>query len=57
MLYDFDWGGKVGDACYPSACLSPESVNGRTHTDQFISKEDDQQVLGNTISRLDTACM
>jgi serine/threonine protein kinase len=58
MLIDFDWGGKVGDACYPPACLAPELTEGRTGIDQFISKDDDRRVLGNTIEELKIkACM
>ena len=58
MLIDFDRGGEVGKACYPSACLAPELTDGWANTGQFILKEDDQQVLGNTLRRLEAeACM
>jgi len=53
MLIDFDWGGKVGEAYYPTAWLSPELTNGRhDDTNPKITKEDDIRVLGNTLRGL-----
>ena len=52
MLIDFDWGGKVGEACYPSAQLCSELVDRRVSLGSEIMKADDIRVLGNTIKKL-----
>jgi len=52
MLVDFDWGGKVGEAYYPTARLSPELTNGRHNPNPKITKDDDWRVLGNTLRGL-----
>ena len=58
MLIDFDWGGRVGDARYPSGRLSAELTDGRTSTSPSISKDDDRRVLQNTLKRIEAkACM
>ncbi|KAF8339189.1 uncharacterized protein EI90DRAFT_2908180 [Cantharellus anzutake] len=53
MLIDFDWGGKLGQACYPDAPLCSELTDGRTHTDLMITKDDDVRVLQNTLKKLE----
>ena len=52
MLVDFDWGGKVGEAYYPIARLSPELTDGRDNTNPKITKDDDWRVLQNTLRAL-----
>jgi len=52
MLVDFDWGGKVGEAYYPTARLSPELTNGRHNPNPKITKDDDWRVLVNTLRGL-----
>ena len=52
MLIDFDWGGKVGEACYPHARLCSELIDGRDSTDRWIMKGDDERVLQNTLEGL-----
>ena len=54
MLINFDWGGKIGDARYPSGRLPPELTDGRTSTSLSISKDDDWRALQNTLKRLET---
>jgi len=53
MLIDFDWGGRVGDARYPSGRLSAELTDGRTSTNPSISKDDDRRVLRNTLKSIE----
>ena len=52
MLVDFDWGGKEGDVSYPTLNLNAELLEGRVTGDLCIMKEDDRQVLKNTLARL-----
>jgi hypothetical protein len=52
MLVDFDWGGKVGEATYPTLDLIPELLDGRTSNGLKITKEDDVRVLRKTLVRL-----
>jgi RIO1 family len=52
ILVDFDWGGKVGEAYYPTARLCPELMDGRHSTDPKITKDDDRRVLENTLKEL-----
>ncbi|KAI9453354.1 hypothetical protein F5148DRAFT_985553, partial [Russula earlei] len=53
MLIDFDWGGNVGDAEYPSGRLSTELTFGRAEdANSKITKEDDRRVLRNTLDML-----
>ena len=52
MLIDFDWGGKVKEACYPSAKLCSELTDGRGDANSMITKADDIRVLGNTLKKL-----
>jgi len=51
-LIDFDWGGKDGEAFYPTAMLNPELLDGRMSNDLRITKEDDDRVLKKTLSKL-----
>lgn len=44
MLIDFEWGGRVGEAYYPSARLCSELTEGRDSTDPKITKNDDKRV-------------
>jgi len=52
MLIDFDWGGRVGEACYPAVTLTDELTDGRPNTNPKITKDDDLRVLGNTLRNL-----
>ncbi|KAI9511687.1 protein kinase subdomain-containing protein PKL/ccin9 [Russula earlei] len=53
ILLDFDWGGKVGDAMYPTGLLTNELTDGRAEdADSTISKDDDRRVLLNTINTI-----
>jgi hypothetical protein len=52
MLIDFDWGGKEGEASYPMWNLNDELLKGRVSIDLTIGKEDDRQVLKNTLAKL-----
>lgn len=52
MLLDFDWGGKEGEACYPTWRLNEELLAGRVSEDLKITKDDDLRVLTNTLNRL-----
>ncbi|KAI9460095.1 hypothetical protein F5148DRAFT_272422 [Russula earlei] len=53
ILLDFDWGGKVGDAMYPTGLLTNELTDGRAEdADSMISKDDDRRVLLNTINTI-----
>lgn len=52
MLLDFDWGGKEGEACYPSWMLNVELLVGRVSKDLKITKDDDWRVLTNTLNQL-----
>jgi hypothetical protein len=52
MLIDFDWGGKDGEAVYPTLNLNDELLLGRVSKDLKITKEDDRRVLGNTLARI-----
>jgi hypothetical protein len=52
MLLDFDWGGKEGEACYPTWRLNDELLAGRVSEDLRITKDDDLRVLTNTLNQL-----
>ena len=52
MLFDFDWGGKEGEACYPTWRLNDELLAGRDSKDLTITKDDDLRVLRNTLNQL-----
>ncbi|KAH9077692.1 hypothetical protein EDB83DRAFT_2548709 [Lactarius deliciosus] len=52
MLLDFDWGGKVGEASYPTLALNPELLDGRVTDDLMISISDDTRVLRKTLDKL-----
>jgi hypothetical protein len=52
MLIDFDWGGKVGEATYPTLDLIPELLEGRTSNRLTITKDDDLRVLRKTLDKL-----
>jgi hypothetical protein len=52
MLLDFDWGGKEGEACYPTWRLNDELLAGRVSEDLKITKDDDLRVLTNTLNQL-----
>lgn len=55
-LIDFDWGGKRGEAKYPSLSLNEQVLKGRTvQTDLMIRKEDDDAVLAETFAILKLA--
>lgn len=51
-LLDFDWGGKEGEAEYPTASLNPELTEGRRSGDLKIRKEDDERILRRTLDKL-----
>ncbi len=52
ILLDFDWGGKEGEACYPTWRLNDELLAGRVSEDLRITKDDDRRVLANTLNKL-----
>lgn len=54
LLIDFDWGGKAGQASYPSDIhnLNPELLSGRSSVDTTITVSDDERVLKSTIDRV-----
>ena len=52
MLVDFDWGGKDGEASYPTPNLNNELLQGRVSTDLVIRKADDRRVLTQTLAKL-----
>jgi hypothetical protein len=52
MLVDFDWGGKVGEATYPTLNLISELLEGRTSDGLKITKDDDLRVLRKTLDKL-----
>ena len=52
ILIDFDWGGKVGEASYPTLDLNHELVDGRRSEDLEIRKDDDVRVLAKTPIKL-----
>jgi len=56
MLVDFDWGGKVGEAFYPTLTLNSELLEGRTSDGFGITKDDDLRVLGITLGKLVHNC-
>ncbi len=45
VLVDFDWGGEVGKAYFPTTLLSAELTGGATLTSRAITKELDDRVL------------
>ena len=53
-LIDFDWGGKLGEACYPVEFheLNPELVQGRSSRNALITAEDDDRVLETTMNKV-----
>ncbi|KAJ3510166.1 hypothetical protein NLJ89_g4834 [Agrocybe chaxingu] len=50
LLLDFDWGGSDGEVTYPTWSLNPQLLEGRTHHDFIIRKEDDKRILEQTLS-------
>jgi len=54
FLIDFNWGRKLGEACYPIKFyeLNPELVQGRSSSNALITAEDDDQVLKTTINKV-----
>ena len=52
MLVDFDWGGQVGEAVYPTFNLNPELLWQRGSDSLKITKEDDKRVLRKTFSKI-----
>jgi serine/threonine protein kinase len=52
MLIDFGWGGKEGEASYPTWNLNDELLEGRVSSNLTIRKEDDRRVLKNTLAKL-----
>lgn len=52
MIIDFDWGGKEGEAFYPTANLNQELLEGRISDNFRITKEDDTRVLRKTLAKL-----
>jgi streptomycin 6-kinase len=52
MLIDFDWGGKEGEASYPTSDLNDELLQDRVSDDLRITKEDDRRVLENTLVKI-----
>ncbi|KAH9047773.1 hypothetical protein EDB84DRAFT_1460146 [Lactarius hengduanensis] len=52
MLIDFDWGGRVGEASYPTLELNPELLEDRTSDDLRITKDGDVRVLTKTLGKL-----
>jgi serine/threonine protein kinase len=52
FLIDFDWGGKEGEAFYPTAKLNEELLEGRTSVDLKITRSDDDRVLHKTLDKL-----
>ena len=55
FLIDFDWGGKLGEACYPVKFyeLNPELVQGRSSNNMLITAEDDDRVLETTMNKVE----
>ena len=54
FLIDFDWGGKLGEVCYPVKLyeLNPELVQGRSSSNTLITAEDDDRVLETTMNKV-----
>jgi hypothetical protein len=52
MLVDFDWGGRVGEAFYPTLELNTELLDGRTSDSFDITKDDEVRVLKKTMVKL-----
>ncbi|KAH8990753.1 hypothetical protein EDB92DRAFT_1996290 [Lactarius akahatsu] len=52
ILVDFDWGGKVGEASYPTLALNSELLDGRVTDNLMISISDDVRVLRKTLDKL-----
>ena len=52
-LIDFDWGGKDGEAKYPTFNLTKELLDGRKPDDSVITKADDDRILEATLKKLD----
>ena len=52
MLIDFDWGGKDGEAHYPTVQLCQELLTGRILSDLNIRKRDDLRILQDTLKRI-----
>jgi len=48
-LFDFDWGGRVGEASFPTKLLNEELTGGKKLTSLKITKEHDNRVLLNTL--------
>ncbi|KAH9167048.1 hypothetical protein EDB89DRAFT_2127435 [Lactarius sanguifluus] len=52
ILVDFDWGGKVGEASYPTLALNPELLDGRESDGLIITMDDDVRVLRKTLDKM-----
>ena len=52
VLLDLDWGGQAREALYPCASLNPELTDGQESIDQEIMKDNDIQILENTLKQL-----
>ena len=54
FLIDFDWGGKLGEACYPVKFyeLNPELVQEQSSSNILITAEDNDQVLETTTNKV-----
>ncbi|KAH9077703.1 hypothetical protein EDB83DRAFT_2285803 [Lactarius deliciosus] len=52
ILVDFDWGGKVGEAFYPTLALNPELLDGRESDGLMITMGDDVRVLKKTLDKM-----
>ena len=52
MLVDFDWGGKDGEALYPTGNLNYELLEGRASNNLRITKADDWRVLEKTLAKV-----
>jgi hypothetical protein len=51
-IVDFDWGGRVGNARYPTLNLNPLLTEGRTSNNLLIGPDDDIRVLEVTFKSL-----
>ncbi|KAH9040445.1 hypothetical protein EDB85DRAFT_1926273 [Lactarius pseudohatsudake] len=54
LLVDFDWGGKSGEATFPNTRLRPILRSDQRET--LITRERDEEVLGNTIKNIKGLC-
>ncbi|KII90869.1 hypothetical protein PLICRDRAFT_39469 [Plicaturopsis crispa FD-325 SS-3] len=56
LLIDFDWGGRDGEARFPTTELNPFLKEGRDEDDLVIRKADDERVLAGTFEVLAAEC-